>query len=59
MVLNIEPLAYPLFLDSFLKWYSPKNVKKEKAIRGMQLGKKEDYKKGVALYLVSGALNEF
>ena len=58
VVLNIEPLAYPLFLDPFIKWHSPKNGEKEEAIRGMQLGKKEDDRKGVALYLVSEALNE-
>ena len=59
VLLNIELLAYPLFHDPFIKWHSPKNGEKEEAIRGMQLGKMEDYKKGVALYLVSGALNEF
>ena len=58
VVLSIEPVAYPLFLDPFINWHSSKNGKKEEAIRGMQLGKKEDDRKGVALYLVSEALNE-
>ena len=47
VVLNMVPLAYPLFLEPFIKWHSPKNREKKEASREMQFGKNEDDRKGV------------